>query len=197
MSFINRVSKEVNLKIIYCGTGLSGKTTNVQYVYEQTQPEQRGKLLKLSAENERTLFFDFLPLSVGAMKGYKTRFHLYTIPGQTFYDLSRQFILRGVDGVVFVVDSQSERMEANIESYEALEKSLEFQGYDINKLPLVFQYNKRDAMGAMPIKELEATFNPMKRPHFEAVANRGDGVMETLQSISQWIESELKGGELP
>jgi signal recognition particle receptor subunit beta len=197
VSFINRTSKEVNLKIIYCGTGLCGKTTNVQHIYEQTQPEQRGKLLKLSAENERTLFFDFLPLSVGPMNGYKARFHLYTIPGQTFYDLSRQFILRGVDGVVFVVDSQSERMEANIESYEALEKSLEFQGYDINKLPLVFQYNKRDVMGAMPVRELEATFNPVKRPHFEAVASRGEGVMETLHSISQWIVSELKGGELP
>jgi signal recognition particle receptor subunit beta len=174
---------------------LSGKTTNVQYIYEHTQNEARGKLVTLSTENERTLFFDFLPLSVGEVRGYKTRFHLYTIPGQTFYEVSRQFILKGVDGIVFVADSQAERMEANIESFEGLEKSLDKQGYDINKIPLVFQYNKRDLPGAVSLRELEATFNPMKRPYFEAVAFKGQGVMETLQSVSQAIIKELKGGD--
>jgi signal recognition particle receptor subunit beta len=195
VSFINYASKEINCKIVYFGPGLCGKTTNVQYIYEQTQNEARGKLVTLSTENERTLFFDFLPLSVGDVRGYKTRFHLYTIPGQTVYEVSRQFILKGVDGVVFVADSQAERMEANIESFEGLEKSLDKQGYDLNKLPLVFQYNKRDLPGAVSIRELEATFNPMKRPYFEAVASRGQGVMETLQAVSQAVIKELKGGD--
>lgn len=195
MSFINYATQEINCKIIYFGPGLSGKTTNVQYIYEHTQQESRGKLVTLSTENERTLFFDFLPLSVGDVRGYKTRFHLYTIPGQTFYEVSRQFILKGVDGIVFVADSQAERMEANIESFEALEKSLDQQGYDLHKLPFVLQYNKRDLPGVVTLRELESTFNPMKRPHFEAVAHRGQGVMETLQSISQWVIRELKGGD--
>jgi signal recognition particle receptor subunit beta len=195
VSFINYTNKEINCKIIYVGPGLSGKTTNIQYIYEQTQQEQKGKLVTLSTENERTLFFDFLPLAIGDIRGYKTRFHLYTIPGQTFYEVSRQFILKGVDGIVFVADSQSERMEANIESFESLEKSLEKQGYDLNKLPLVFQYNKRDMPGVVTIRELESTFNSMRHPFFEAVASRGQGVMETLQSISQLVVRELKGGE--
>ena len=195
MSFINYAAREINCKIIYFGAGLSGKTTNVQYVFEHTQQERRGKLVNLSTENERTLFFDFLPLSVGEVSGFKTRFHLYTIPGQTFYEVSRQFILKGVDGVVFVVDSQAERMEANIESFESLAKSLDHQGYDIHKLPLVLQYNKRDVPGAVSVAQLEATFNAMKRPYFEAVASRGEGVMETLQSISQRVIQEIKGGK--
>lgn len=193
MSFINYSSKEINCKIIYYGPGLSGKTTNVQYIYEHTQAESRGKLVTLSTENERTLFFDFLPLAVGDVRGYKTRFHLYTIPGQTFYEVSRQFILKGVDGVVFVADSQAERMEANIESFESLEKSLDNQGYDLAKLPLVLQYNKRDLPDAVGLRELEATFNPTHRPYFEAMANRGQGVMETLQAISQAVIRELRG----
>jgi signal recognition particle receptor subunit beta len=195
VSFINYATKEINCKIIYFGPGLSGKTTNVQFIYEHTQQDNRGKLVTLSTENERTLFFDFLPLAIGEVRGYKTRFHLYTVPGQTFYEVSRQFILKGVDGIVFVADSQAERMESNIESFESLEKSLDRQGYDLNKLPLVFQYNKRDLPGIVTIRELEATFNPMRRPYFEAVANRGQGVMETLQCISQTVIRELKGGE--
>jgi len=195
MVFINYATKEINCKIIYFGPGLSGKTTNVQYIYEQTQPDRRGKLVTLSTENERTLFFDFLPLAVGDLRGYKTRFHLYTIPGQTFYEVSRQFIVKGVDGLVFVADSHPERMDANIESFEAFEKSLDHAGYDIHKIPLVLQYNKRDLPDAVPVQEMEATFNPMGKPKYEAVASRGDGVMETLQSISQWVIRELKGGE--
>lgn len=197
MSFINYSTKEVNCKIVYVGTGLSGKTTNVQYIYEQTAQDLRGKFFAGNSENERTLFFDFLPLGVGDIRGYKTRFHLYTIPGQTFYEISQQFILKGVDGVVFVVDSQAERMEANLESFEVLNRNLERQGYDPNKLPIIFQYNKRDLQSALPVKELEQTFNPSRKPSFEAVASRGDGVMETLQSITQWVIRELKGGEKP
>ncbi|MBS1963478.1 MAG: GTPase domain-containing protein [Bdellovibrionales bacterium] len=197
MSFINYSTKEVNCKIVYVGTGLCGKTTNVQYIYEQTAQDLRGKFFAGNAENERTLFFDFLPLGVGDVRGYKTRFHLYTIPGQTFYEVSQQFILKGVDGVVFVVDSQAERMEANLESFENLTRNLERQGYDSNKLPIVFQYNKRDLPSALPVKELEQTFNPGRKPSFEAVASRGDGVMETLQSVTQWVIRELKGGEKP
>ncbi len=195
MSFINYANKEINCKIIYFGPGLSGKTTNIQYIFEHTQQEQRGKLVTLSTENERTLFFDFLPLAIGEVRGYQTRFHLYTIPGQTFYEVSRQFILKGVDGVVFVADSQGERMDSNIESFESLEKSLEKQGYDIHKIPLVLQYNKRDMQGIVSLRELESTFNPMRRSYFEAVAHRGEGVMETLQCISQSIIRELKNGE--
>lgn len=197
MSFINYSTKEVNCKIVYVGTGLSGKTTNVQYIYEQTAQDLRGKFFAGNAENERTLFFDFLPLGVGDVRGYKTRFHLYTIPGQTFYEVSQQFILKGVDGVVFVVDSQAERMESNLESFENLNRNLERQGYDANKLPIIFQYNKRDLPSALSVKELEQTFNPSRRPSFEAVASRGEGVMETLQSITQWVIRELKGGENP
>lgn len=193
MSLINYVTKVAHCKIIYYGPGLSGKTTNIQYVYEHTQQENRGKLVTLSTENERTLFFDFLPLAVGDVRGYTTRFHLYSIPGQTFYEISRQFIFKGVDGVVFVADSQSERMDANIESFESLERSLDKQGYDLSKLPLVYQYNKRDMSDIVSIQELEATLNPMHKPYFEAVANRGVGVMETLQAISQAVIRELKG----
>jgi signal recognition particle receptor subunit beta len=195
MSFINHALKEVNCKIIYFGAGLCGKTTNVQYIYEKTNPDRKGKMTSLSTENERTLFFDFLPLSVGEVRGMKTRFHLYTIPGQTFYEVSQQFILKGVDGVVFVVDSAPERMEANIESFELLERNLGLQGYDLHRLPLVFQYNKRDLPNAVSIRELEATFNARKRPYFESVASQGQGVMETLQDLCQWIIRELKGGK--
>ena len=194
MSFINYSKKEINCKIVYYGAGLSGKTTNVQYVFENTNKDNLGKLINFSSENERTLFFDFLPLSIGDVNGYKTRFHLYSVAGQSFYDMSKQFILKGVDGVVFVVDSTSERMDANIESFNELEKNLSFQGYDFLKLPLVFQYNKRDVEHALSINELELTFNSQKRPFVEAVASSGKGVMETLQKISQCVIRELKSG---
>lgn len=196
MSFINYANKEINCKIVYYGPGLSGKTTNIQYIYEHTQQDNRGKLVSLSTENERTLFFDFLPLSIGEVRGYKTRFHLYTIPGQTFYEISREFILKGVDGIVFVADSQPSRMEANVESLQSLEKSLDRQGYDMHRLPMVLQYNKRDVPGAVMLQELEAALNPTKRPSFEACANSGRGVMETLQEISQLVMKELKEGSV-
>jgi len=193
MSFVNSVSREVNCKIVYVGTGLSGKTTNVQYIYENTQSDRAGKLVSLSTENERTLFFDFLPLSVGEVRGYQTRFHLYTIPGQTFYEASRDFILKGVDGVVFVVDSAPERMDANLEAWEQFQHALIRQGYDLVRIPIVFQYNKRDLPNALSIEELESTFNLTQKPYFEAVANRGEGVMSTLESISQMVMDALRG----
>jgi signal recognition particle receptor subunit beta len=194
VSFINYTTREMNCKIVYFGPGLCGKTTNLQSLYEQTQEGSKGKLVTLSTENERTLFFDFLPLSVGEVKGYKTRFHLYTVPGQTFYEISRQFILKGVDGIVFVADSQVERMEANIESFDQLKLALGRQGYDWERIPLVLQYNKRDVPDSVSVSELEATLNPTQRPYFEAVASKGQGVMETLQGICQAVIQELNRG---
>jgi signal recognition particle receptor subunit beta len=194
MTFINYSTKEINCKIVYYGCGLSGKTTNLQYIYDRTTDGAKGKLISLSSENERTLFFDFLPLDAGEVRGFKTRFHLYTIPGQSFYEVSRQFILKGVDGIVFVVDSQRERAEANLESYESLESNLEAQGYDIKKIPLVVQYNKRDLPSATPIQELSQSFSHIGAPEFEAVANKGIGVFETLTEITKLVLLDLKGG---
>ncbi len=193
MSFVNTVTKEVNCKIVYVGTGLSGKTTNIQFIYENTRSEHAGKLVSLSTENERTLFFDFLPLSIGEVRGYKTRFHLYSIPGQIFYEASRDFILKGVDGVVFVIDSARERMEENLEAWEQFQTALLRQGYDLARIPIVFQYNKRDLPRAATLEELENTFNPTKRPYFEAISNQGKGVMETLENISQMVIDALRG----
>ncbi|MBI3542042.1 MAG: GTPase domain-containing protein [Deltaproteobacteria bacterium] len=194
MTFINYNTKEINCKIVYYGCGLSGKTTNLQYIYDRTADNARGKLISLSSENERTLFFDFLPLDAGEVRGFKTRFHLYTIPGQSFYEVSRQFILKGVDGIVFVIDSQRERLEANLESYESLEANLESQGYDIHKIPLVFQFNKRDVASAQPVVELSQAFNRLGAPEFEAVASKGIGVFETLTEITKLVLLDLKGG---
>lgn len=194
MTFINYNTKEINCKIVYYGCGLSGKTTNLQYIYDRTTEGNKGKLISLSSENERTLFFDFLPLDIGEVRGFKTRFHLYTIPGQSFYDVSKQFILKGVDGIVFVVDSQRERMEANHESYESLEANLEIQGYDIKKIPLVIQFNKRDLASAAPIVELSQAFNRYDSPEFEAIANKGIGVFESLTEITKRVLIDIKGG---
>lgn len=194
MTFINYNTKEINCKIVYYGCGLSGKTTNLQCIYDKTTESTKGKLISLSSENERTLFFDFLPLDAGEVRGFKTRFHLYTIPGQSFYEVSRQFILKGVDGIVFVIDSQRERLEANLESYESLETNLESQGYDITKIPLVFQYNKRDVPSAVPPVELSQAINKFRVPEFEAVAAKGVGVFETLTEITKLVLLDLKGG---
>lgn len=194
MTFINYNTKEINCKIVYYGCGLSGKTTNLQYIYDRTTEGVKGKLISLSSENERTLFFDFLPLDAGEVRGFKTRFHLYTIPGQSFYEVSRQFILKGVDGIVFVLDSQRERLEANLESYESLEANLEAQGYDVRKIPIVFQFNKRDVPSAMPVLELSQAFNRLGAPEFEAVASKGLGVFETLTEITKLVLLDLKGG---
>lgn len=194
MSFINYSSREINCKIVYYGPGLCGKTTNLQYIYNKTNPDAKGKMISLATETERTLFFDFLPLSLGEIRGFKTRFHLYTVPGQVFYDASRKLILKGVDGVVFVADSQVERMEANMESLENLKTNLAEQGYDIEKLPFVVQYNKRDLPNIAPVEELRAAMNPRGVPDFEASASNGDGVFDTLKAIAKLVLVELKKG---
>ncbi len=194
MSFINYSSKEINCKIVYYGPGLCGKTTNLQYVYGKTNPAAKGKMISLATETERTLFFDFLPLTLGDIKGYKVRFHLYTVPGQIFYDASRKLILKGVDGVVFVADSQVERMESNIESFENLAVNLKEQGYDLEKIPYVIQYNKRDLPNAAPIEELRNLLNPKGITDFEACAASGEGVFETLKGIAKLVLTELKKG---
>jgi mutual gliding-motility protein MglA len=195
MSFINYSSREINCKIVYYGPGLCGKTTNLQYIYKKTSPEAKGKMISLATETERTLFFDFLPLSLGEIRGFKTRFHLYTVPGQVFYDASRKLILKGVDGVVFVADSQVERMEANIESLQNLKDNLSEQGYDFAKIPLVIQYNKRDLPNAAPTEELRNLLNTASVPDFEGVAFKGDGVFETLKAIAKLVLTELKKGK--
>ena len=192
MSFINYSSREINCKIVYYGPGLCGKTTNLQFIYSKTNPELKGKMISLATETERTLFFDFLPLALGQIRGFKTRFHLYTVPGQVFYDASRKLILKGVDGVVFVADSQIERMEANIESLDNLRVNLSEQGYDIDKISCVIQYNKRDLPNAAPLAEMQKLLNPNGLPEFEACATSGQGVFETLKAVARGVLSDLK-----
>ncbi len=194
MSFVNYSSREINCKIVYYGPGLCGKTTNIQWIHEQANPEKRGKLVSLATETDRTLFFDFLPLSMGEVRGFKTRFHLYTVPGQVFYDASRRLILRGVDGVVFCADSQLTRMDANVESLENLRINLREQGYDPERIPLVMQYNKRDVNGVASVSELHALLNYRNVPEFESSALTGVGVFETLKSIIKLVLIDLKKG---
>lgn len=194
MSFINYLSREINCKIVYYGPGLCGKTTNLQYIYNRTNPDAKGKMISLATETERTLFFDFLPLEIGEIRGFKTRFHLYTVPGQVFYDASRKLILKGVDGVVFVADSQMLRSEANTESMDNLRTNLAEQGYNLDTLPYVIQYNKRDMPNVSPVEELRALLNPSNVPDFNAVATTGEGVFETLKSVAKLVLTELKRG---
>ncbi len=194
MSFINYSSREINCKVVYYGPGLCGKTTNLQVIYRKTRPEAKGKMITLATETERTLFFDFLPLALGDIKGFKTRFHLYTVPGQIFYDASRKLILKGVDGIVFVADSQVERMDANIESFENMKVNLEEQGYSLDQIPYVVQYNKRDLPNVVPVAELKKVLNIKSVPDFEAIASEGTGVFETLKAIVKLILIELKKG---
>ena len=191
MSFINYSSREINCKIVYYGPGLCGKTTNLQYIYNKTNPETKGKLISLSTETDRTLFFDFLPLSLGEIRGFKTRFHLYTVPGQVFYDASRKLILKGVDGVIFVADSQEARMEANIESIRNLEQNLQAQGYELEKVPYVLQLNKRDLPNVVSVDEIVRTLKKKDEPVFEAVASKGIGVFETLKGVAKLVLSGL------
>ena len=192
MSFINYSAREINCKIVYYGPGLCGKTTNLQFIYRRTNPGQKGKLISLATETERTLFFDFLPLALGDIKGFKVRFHLYTVPGQVFYAASRKLILKGVDGVVFVADSQLERMESNLESIDDLGFNLAEQGYEIEKLPFTLQYNKRDLPNIIPVEEIDKLLNTRDLPWFEAVAVTGRGVFETLKSVAKEVLFELK-----
>jgi signal recognition particle receptor subunit beta len=194
MSFINLMAREINCKIVYYGPGLCGKTTNLQYIYERTNPEAKGKMISLATETDRTLFFDFLPLALGEIRGFKTRFYLYTVPGQVFYDASRKLILKGVDGVVFVADSQIARMEANQESLENLRTNLAEQGYSLDKLPYVIQYNKRDMPDIGTVEELRELLNPTNVPEFEACARTGVGVFDTLKAVAKLVLTELKRG---
>lgn len=192
MSFINYAAREINCKVVYYGPGLGGKTTNLQYIFSQTSPGQKGKMVSLTGETERTLFFDFLPLNIGEIRGFKTRFHLYTVPGQHFYDASRKLVLKGVDGVVFVADSQVERMEDNLDSLKSLDANLREQGYDLHHLPFIFQYNKRDVPNPIPIRVLHEQLNNFDAPELEAVAVKGMGVFDTLKEISKLILKALR-----
>lgn len=192
MTVVNYSRREITCKIVYYGPGLCGKTTNLEHISEKTRKDSKGKLLKLNTESERTLFFDFMPFDLGKVRGFQTRFHLYTVPGQVFYGESRKLILKGVDGVVFVADSQSARREANIESLMNLQDNLEEHGFDLNKLPYVIQYNKRDLPSALPIEELQAELNPNNVPHFEACAPDGTGVFETLKAVAKLVLQGLR-----
>jgi mutual gliding-motility protein MglA len=194
MSFINYMAREINCKIVYYGPGLCGKTTNLQYIYERTNPDAKGKMISLATETDRTLFFDFLPLALGEIRGFKTRFHLYTVPGQVFYDASRKLILKGVDGVVFVADSQESRSEANQESVENLRYNLQEQGYNLDKIPYVVQYNKRDLPDIMSVEELRALLNPTNVPDYEGIARTGVGVFDVLKAVAKLVLTELKKG---
>lgn len=181
---INHASKQVTAKIVYYGPGLGGKTTNLQHIFSLTNPRSRGELVSMETEIERTLFFDLLPMNVGMIKGYQTKFQLYTVPGQVFYDSTRRLVLKGADGVVFVADSQELMEDANIESFQNLKDNLLYYHIGIDEIPLVFQYNKRDLKSVSPVERLDYTLNSLGRPHIEAVARQGKGVIETLREIS-------------
>jgi len=192
LPFINYVAREINCKIVYYGPGLGGKTTNLQYLYDITSADNKGKLISLATETERTLFFDFLPLDLGQIRGLRARFHLYTVPGQVFYDASRKLILRGVDGVIFVADSQEERLDANLESVCNLEQNLKEHGFDLAKIPYVLQLNKRDLPNAMPVEQLKKLLLVKGEPVFEAVATNGNGVVATLKGVARQVLVELR-----
>jgi len=192
VTFINYASREINCKIVYYGPGLGGKTTNLQYIYDTSAAQQKGKLISLATETERTLFFDFLPLELGTVRGFKARFHLYTVPGQVFYDASRKLILKGVDGVVFVADSQRERMDANLESLSNLEENLRSHGYDFSKIPYALQLNKRDLPDILSVEELKRELIRKDEPIIEAVAPKGVGVFETLKAVAKQVLTDLR-----
>jgi signal recognition particle receptor subunit beta len=194
LSFINFAAREINCKIVYYGAGLGGKTTNLQVIFDKTGDKQKGKMISLATESDRTLFFDFLPLDLGTVRGFKTRFHLYTVPGQVFYDASRKLILRGVDGVVFVADSQEERMDANLEALDNLQDNLKEHNYELAKIPYVLQLNKRDLPNVLPVDTLKKELLKKGEPVFEAVAYSGTGVFETLKEVARQVLVELKKG---
>ncbi len=191
MALINYAAREINVKIVYYGPGLSGKTTNIKYIYEKLAPDLKGQLVSVATEQERTLFFDFLPIDLGNVRGFKTRFHLYTVPGQVFYNASRKLILKGVDGIVFVADSQIERMDENIESFENMIENLESYGMKLEDIPYVLQYNKRDLPNIASVEELQKNLNKDGVPYFEAVATKGMGVFETLKEIAKMVIRHL------
>jgi len=192
VSLINYSSREINCKVVYYGPGLGGKTTNIQYIYEKLAPETKGKLVTLATEMDRTLFFDFLPLELGEVKGFKTRFHLYTVPGQVYYNASRKLILRGVDGIVFVADSSESRFDANIEALYNLHDNLKEYDLSLDEIPFVIQWNKRDMPDAIPVDELNQELNPEGYDNFEAVAINGVGVFDTLKCVAKQVLRQLQ-----
>jgi len=192
MPFINFATKEINCKIVYYGPGLSGKTTNIKWIYDHIKPENKGEMITLATETERTLFFDFVPIEVSNVKGFKVRFHLYTTPGQIIYQASRKLILKGVDGIVFVADSQEERHDANLDTLDDMIENLKDYEIDIEEIPLVFQYNKRDLPNILPVEKLRADLNRWNRPDFEAIATKGIGVLETFKEITRQVLKKLK-----
>jgi len=192
MALINYASREINAKIVYYGPGLGGKTTNLKYIYGKLNPAIKGRLISLATELDRTLFFDFLPIDLGTIRGFKTRFHLYTVPGQVFYNASRKLILKGVDGIIFVADSQIERYDENIESFDNLQDNLRTYNLSLEKIPLVLQYNKRDLPNITSVEELQKTLNPQSRyAYFEAVATQGIGLFETLKEVCKHVLKAL------
>jgi mutual gliding-motility protein MglA len=191
VSLINYSSREINCKIVYYGPGLCGKTTNLQHIYSRVPQETRGKMISLATEMDRTLFFDFLPIELGQIRGFRTRFHLYTVPGQVYYNASRKLILKGVDGIVFVADSQIDRFEANIESFMNMLDNLAEHDLSLERVPFVMQYNKRDLPRVVPVDDLERELNPRKAPYFEAVALRGTGVFDTLKVACKLVLKTL------
>lgn len=191
---INFPAREINCNLVYYGPGLGGKTTNVRCIHRSMSPLFRGELLSLDTDHDRTLFFDFLPLKLGQIRGYNTRFFLYTVPGQTYYNSTRRQILKGVDGIIFVADSQPHRWQANLESFRNLEINLMAHNLDVNELPLVFQYNKRDLPGATPLRELSRALNKRGVPEFAAVATRGQGVFSPLKEAMKMVMANLDRG---
>lgn len=194
MAVINYSKKEISAKIVYYGPSLCGKTTNIQSIYASIKPEQKGKLVSLATEADRTLFFDFLPIEIANIRGFKTRLHFYTVPGQVYYNSTRRAVLTGVDGLVFVADSQRDKMEENIESLANLEENLNYYGKSMKTLPLVIQYNKRDLPDVTPVAEMEQILNPDGYPYFEAVATTGEGVLQTLTKITKMVLRHIEMG---
>ena len=191
MPFINFPAREINCKLVYYGPGLGGKTANLQWIYDHTGQNQKGKMVSLATETDRTLFFDFLPLDLGSVYGFRTRFHLYTVPGQILYERTRMAVLNGADGIVFVVDSQAEKFEENVQSIHELEMNLRRFNKDLGQFPFVMQWNKRDMPSALPVHVLERYLNRRRAPSFEAVASSGTGVFATLRAISKGVMAQL------
>jgi len=192
MALVNHTTREINAKIVYYGPGLCGKTTNIHLIYHRIAPNQRGKLISLATETDRTLFFDFLPVELGTIKNYKVRFHLYTVPGQVFYNATRKLVLKGADGVIFVADSQRAMLEANLESLANLRDNFSEQGISIIEFPMVIQFNKRDLPDILSVEELNASLNPRNVPFYEAVATTGDGVLKTFTAISKLVLQDMQ-----
>lgn len=192
MALVNHTTREINAKIVYYGPGLCGKTTNIHRIYHRISPEMRGKLISLSTETDRTLFFDFLPVELGSVMNYRVRFHLYTVPGQVFYNATRKLVLKGADGVIFVADSQRAMLDANLESMANLRENFSEQGINLSDFPMVIQYNKRDLPEVLSLDELNAALNPRAVPSFEAVATTGQGVLKTFTAMSKLVLSDMQ-----